>query len=240
MKVYAVSDLHLSGLMDKPMNIFGEGWEGHFEKIKADWESKVEKDDIVLIGGDTSWGMKIEEGLYDVNRLASFKGHKVFIRGNHDFWWSAISRVREGAPDPTFHFLQNDCVKIGKVIIAGSRGWACPGSSDFGEHDETIYKREAERFRLAFHTVEKVRQEGDLLVALIHYPPTGVKKEDTLFTELFEANRVDKVVFGHLHGSGYFPLKFEKNGIEYFLTSCDKAKFSLTEVAQILDSDNTL
>ncbi len=230
MKVFAISDLHLSGLADKPMNIFGEGWEGHFEKIKDDWEEKVSDDDIVLIGGDTSWGMKLEEGLYDVASLASLKGKKVFVRGNHDYWWSAISRVRGGAPDNSFFFLQNDCVKLGNVIIAGSRGWTCPGSADFTEHDMTLYLREAERFRLAFREVQKMRGEGDTLLVLMHYPPTGVKKEDTLFTQLFEENGVDKVVFGHLHGSVYYPLKTEKNGIEYLLTSCDKTKFSLTEI----------
>lgn len=231
MKVFAISDLHLSGLMEKPMDIFGEGWEGHFEKIKTDWQKKVSEEDIVLIGGDTSWGMKLEEGLFDVRSLSSLKGMKVFIRGNHDYWWSGITRVRAGAPDHTFRFLQNDCVRIGKYVVAGSRGWACPGSADFSEHDMTLYKREAERFRLAFAQVKNVRQEGDELIALIHYPPMGVKREDTLFTRLFEENGVNKVVFGHLHGSGYYPLRTEKNGITYYLTSCDKTKFSLTEIS---------
>lgn len=230
MKVYAISDLHLSGLADKPMDVFGPGWEGHFEKIKADWESKVTEEDVVLIGGDTSWGMKLAEGMYDVASLAPLKGQKVFIRGNHDYWWNGITRVRASAPDESFHFLQNDCIKIGKYIVAGSRGWSCPGSADFAEHDMTLYLREAERFRLAFAEVQKVRQEGDILIALIHYPPFNVKKEDTLFTKLFEENGVNKAVFGHLHGNGYFPLRSEKNGIVYYLTSCDKAKFSLTEI----------
>ncbi len=230
MKVFTISDLHLSGLADKPMNIFGEGWEGHFEKIKADWAKKVTDGDIVLIGGDTSWGMKLEEGLYDVASLAPLKGSKVFVRGNHDYWWNGISRVRAGAPDRSFYFLQNDCVKIDNLIITGSRGWTCPGSADFTEHDRALYLREAERLRLAFREVEKVRLKGDRLIVLMHYPPTGLKKEDTLFTELFEENGVEKVVFGHLHGSVYYPLKSEKNGIEYYLTSCDKSKFYLTEI----------
>ena len=230
MKVFAISDLHLSGLADKPMNIFGEGWEGHFEKIKADWAKKVTDGDIVLIGGDTSWGMKLEEGLYDIASLAPLKGSKVFVRGNHDYWWNGISRVRAGAPDRSFYFLQNDCVKIDNLIITGSRGWTCPGSADFTEHDRALYLREAERLRLAFREVEKVRLKGDRLIVLMHYPPTGLKKEDTLFTELFEENGVEKVVFGHLHGSVYYPLKSEKNGIEYYLTSCDKSKFYLTEI----------
>ncbi len=230
MKVWAISDLHLSGLKDKPMDVFGPGWEGHFEKIKADWESKVAAEDVVLIGGDTSWGMKLEEGLYDVASLAPLPGRKVFIRGNHDYWWNAITRIRDRRPDDAFYFLQNDCVKLGNVIVAGSRGWSVPGSADYTEHDEALYRREAERFKLAFAQVGKVRQEGDVLIALIHYPPFNIKKEDTLFTALFEENRVDKVVFGHLHGAGFFPLKCEKGGIEYILTSCDKVKFSLVQI----------
>lgn len=228
MKLFAVSDLHLSGMADKPMNVFGPEWEGHFEKIKADWEKKVSDDDLVLIGGDTSWGMKLEEGLFDLKSLLTLKGKKVVVRGNHDYWWNGISRVRAGAPELVF--LQNDCVKIGKFVIAGSRGWTCPGSADFCEHDETLYRREAERFRLAFRETEKVLCEGDELVVLMHYPPMNVKKEDTLFTQLFEENKVKKVVFGHLHGAGYYPLKSEKNGIEYFLTSCDKLRFTLAQI----------
>ena len=228
MKLFAISDLHLSGLVEKPMDMFGPEWEGHFEKIKADWESKVSDEDIVLIGGDTSWGMKLEEGLYDVRSVLPLKGKKVFVRGNHDYWWNGISRVRAGAPEAVF--LQNDCVKIGKYVIAGSRGWTSPGSADFTEHDMTLYLREAERFRLAFKEAEKIISEGDELIVLMHFPPMGVKKEDTLFTRLFEEKGVKKVIFGHLHGAYYFPLKTERNGIEYFLTSCDKLHFTLAQI----------
>lgn len=230
MKVFAISDLHLSGKADKPMNIFGAGWEGHFDKIKADWRNKVSDGDIVLLGGDTSWGMYLDEGMFDIQSLASLPGKKVLIRGNHDFWWNGITRVRAAAPDDTFTFLQNDCVKIGNFIIAGSRGWTCPGSADFTERDMSLYLRESERFKLCFQEVKKVRTEGDTLLALIHYPPFNVKLEDTLFTKLFEENKVDKVVFGHLHGAVYFPFKAEKNGIQYYLTSCDKTHFTLTQI----------
>ncbi len=230
MKVFAISDLHLSGKADKPMNIFGAGWEGHFDKIKADWRNKVSDEDIVLLGGDTSWGMYLDEGMFDIQSLASLPGKKVLIRGNHDFWWNGITRVRAAAPDDTFTFLQNDCVKIGNFIIAGSRGWICPGSADFTERDMSLYLRESERFKLCFQEVKKVRTEGDTVLALIHYPPFNVKLEDTLFTKLFEENKVDKVVFGHLHGAVYFPFKAEKNGIQYYLTSCDKTHFTLTQI----------
>lgn len=227
MKIYAISDLHLSGAADKPMDVFGAGWENHFEKIKSDWDKKVADDDIVLICGDVSWGTTLDEGLYDLRSLVGLKGRKIFIRGNHDFWWNGISRLRGAAPDDSFFFLQNDCVKLGNFIICGSRGWACPGSPDYTDHDEKLYLREAERFKLCFNQVAKMRGEGDRVIALIHYPPFSQKSPDTLFTKLFVENGVEKVVFGHIHGEAYFPFRTVKNGIEYVLSSCDKVGFSL-------------
>ena len=230
MNVYAISDLHLSGKADKPMDIFGVGWEGHLNKIKDDWKAKVKDEDIVLLSGDTSWGTTLEEGVYDLAELRELKGKKVFIRGNHDYWWNGISKLRRAAPDENFYFLQNDCVKFGNVIICGSRGWSCPGSADYTEHDEKLYLREAERFRLCFRQVESIRQEGDVLLAMIHYPPMGLKLQPTLFTKLFEENGVDKVIFGHIHGEAYFPFRTVRGGIEYILTSCDKVDFTLQKI----------
>lgn len=209
------------------MDVFGAGWEGHFEKIKNDWQNKVAEDDIVLLCGDTSWGTKLEEGVFDLNSLKGLKGRKVFVKGNHDYWWNGISKLRDAAPDDTFYFLQNDCVKFGNILICGSRGWSCPGSSDYTEHDEKLYLREAERFKLCFKEVEKVREEGDILIVMTHYPPMGLKLQDTLFTKLFEENGADKVVFGHIHGQSFFPFRTVKGGIEYVLTSCDKVGFAL-------------
>ncbi len=230
MNIYAISDLHLSTTSDKPMDIFGTGWEGHFEKIKSDWLAKVGPDDIVLISGDISWAMKLSDALVDLQTLADLPGKKVFIRGNHDYWWNGITKLRDSAPNDSFVFLQTDAVKIGKYVIVGSRGWTCPGSNDYTEQDQKLYLREAERFRLAFLDADKLVQEGDTKIALIHYPPFNAKKEDTLFTQLFEQNGVDKVVFGHIHGSFYFPLKTEKNGVEYILASCDKVGFNLIKI----------
>ena len=212
------------------MHVFGGNWEGHFEKIKKDWLETVTDEDAVLISGDISWAMKLSDALPDLQQLAALPGKKVFIRGNHDFWWNGITKLRDSAPNDSFIFLQTDAVKIGEFVFVGSRGWSCPGSPDFSEQDEKLYHREAERFRLAFADADKLFCEGDKKVALIHYPPFNVKKEDTLFTQLFEENKVDKVVFGHIHGAAYFPLRCEKNGIEYNLASCDKIGFKLIKI----------
>ncbi len=230
MNVYAISDLHLSTTSDKPMDVFGGNWEGHFEKIKEDWLSVVKEEDVVLIAGDISWAMKMEDALVDLRALAELPGKKVFIRGNHDYWWNGITKLRDNAPNDSFYFLQTDAVKIGDLVVVGSRGWTCPGSSDYTEQDNKLYLREAERFRLAFLDAEKLYREGDKKIALIHYPPFSLKQEETLFTELFEKNGVQKAVFGHIHGAAYFPLKTEKRGVEYILTSCDKVAFRLVKI----------
>ncbi len=230
MKIFAISDLHLSSNSDKPMDVFGESWRNHFGRIKESWESLVGDDDIVLLSGDTSWGTKIEEGIEDLKLLTPLKGKKVFIRGNHDYWWNGITKLRRGAPDDAFYFLQNDCVRFDGVVICGSRGWTCPGATDFTDDDLKLYKREAERFKLCFQEVNKVKKEGDKLIALIHFPPFSPKIPDSDFTRLFEENGVEKVIFGHIHGKTYFPLRTQKNGIEYLLTSCDKLDFNLLRI----------
>lgn len=230
MNIYAISDLHLSTTSNKPMDVFGVNWEGHFEKIRADWLQKVQAEDVVLIAGDISWAMKLSDGLTDLRTLADLPGKKVFIRGNHDFWWNGITKLREAAPNDTFFFLQTDSVRIGEFVFVGSRGWTCPGCAEYTEQDRKLYVRESERFSLALADAEKIAQEGDRKIALIHYPPFGGKKEETLFTELFEKHGVEKVVFGHIHGATFFPMRTEMNGVEYWLTSCDKTNFQLVKI----------
>lgn len=230
MKFFAIGDLHLSGKNPKPMNIFGDNWTGHFERISADWKAKVREGDVVLLAGDHSWAMSFEDGLYDLNRIADLPGEKVLIRGNHDYWWNGITKLRASKPDEHFFFLQNDFVRFGNVLFVGSRGWSCPGSADYDAQDEKIYKRETERFRIALELAQKDRTDGDMLVALMHYPPFTIHREDTLFTRLFEHYGVHTVVFGHIHGAQPFPLYTQKNGIEYILTSCDKRAFTLTQL----------
>lgn len=230
MNIYAISDLHLSNTADKPMDIFGGNWEGHFEKIKADWLQRVTPQDIVLIAGDISWAMKLEDALVDLQTLADLPGKKVFIRGNHDYWWNGITKLRDQAPNDSFVFLQTDSVKIGDFVIVGSRGWTCPGSADYTEQDKKLYLREGERFRLALADGAKKQTNGEKMLAMIHYPPFNLTKEGTLFTDLFEEYGVEKVVFGHIHGAAYFPLKTELRGVEYIMTSCDKLQFRLEKI----------
>lgn len=230
MKIFAISDLHISTTTDKPMDVFGGNWVNYLEKITTDWNLKVADDDVVLIGGDLSWAMDIGDAKIDIDTLKDLKGKKVIIKGNHDYWWSAISRVRDILPQ-NFFALQNDSIKFGNIVICGSRCWSVPGSPDFKEHDNKIYLRETERLKLSLKNAKEKLEEGDKLIALIHYPPFNSKREDTLFTKIFEEFNVDTVVYGHLHGKNVRADKLViKNNIKYYLTSCDQVENKLVEI----------
>jgi len=230
MTIYAISDLHLSTTTDKPMNVFGSKWDNYVEKIIADWNEKVTDEDIVLIAGDISWAMELSDAMKDLEQFAALKGKKVFIRGNHDYWWKSLTKIRAAAPE-NFYFLQNDAIKIGDVVICGSRGWTVEGSADFTAEDKKLYLRENERLRLALNCATKLRQDGDKLIVMIHFPPFNVKREQSLYTALFEQYKADKVVYGHLHGKDCkADLYLKMNDIEYYLTSCDQVGNKLTVI----------
>ena len=95
MDIYAISDLHLQGGADKPMNVFGPQWEGHFDRIRRDWRDKVSEDDVVLLPGDISWAMQTEDAMEDLRSIGELPGRKILLRGNHDYWWCGISRLRD-------------------------------------------------------------------------------------------------------------------------------------------------
>lgn len=230
MKIFAISDLHLSISTNKPMDIFGGNWVNYMDKIRQDWVNKVTDEDLVLIGGDISWAMNIDDAKIDLEYLADLPGKKILIKGNHDYWWSGIGKVRDILPY-NFYALQNDSIRFDGVVICGSRCWSVPGSPDFNEQDRKIYLRETERLKLSLKDCQKLKQDGDKVIALIHYPPFNVHRENTLFTDIFEEYKVDKVVYGHLHGKNVRSDKLvKKNGIEYYLTSCDQVDNILTEI----------
>lgn len=230
MKIFAISDLHMSTSGTKPMDVFGANWANYMQKITDDWNKKVSDDDVVLIAGDISWAMQLDDAVIDLNSIAHLKGKKVLIRGNHDYWWKSLSRIRQSLP-PNFFVLQNDCIKFDNIVICGSRGWTVEGCSDFTSEDKKLYLREGERMRLALSASEKVRAEGDKLIVMIHFPPFNVRRENSIFTDMFENAGVNAVVYGHLHGKESRTDKvLNKNGIDYYLTSCDLVDFSLTEL----------
>ena len=149
MKVFAISDLHLSFQCDKPMDVFGENWANYEQRIMNDWNSKVGDDDVGIIAGDISWAMRMAETEKDFEYIGKLKGTKIIVRGNHDYWWSTITKVRENLPVGV-HALQNDSLKVGDTAFAGTRGWKVPerNKSQSGE-DKKIFNREVLRFEMS-------------------------------------------------------------------------------------------
>jgi predicted phosphohydrolase len=226
MKIYTVSDLHLPGNMDKTMDMFGLRWQGHFEKIKEDWLNKVTDDDVVLIAGDISWAMNLDQAMGDLDMIGSLPGKKLLIRGNHDFWWSSVSRVRERLKENTF-VLQNDAIKIGNYVFAGTRGWMDSNSED----DKKIFQREQIRLELTLSSAKKLMDENSVLITMLHYPPVINKTKFNQFCPVMEEYGVKYCVYGHLHGVDLKEAEpIENNGITYILSSCDMIDFKLREV----------
>ncbi|MBR4406862.1 MAG: metallophosphoesterase [Clostridia bacterium] len=230
MKIFAISDLHLSFGSNKPMDVFGGHWENYLEKITEDWNKKVSDEDVVLIAGDISWAMKLEDTKEDFEFLGKLKGHKVIIRGNHDYWWSSISAVRSVLPEKVYA-IQNDAIKFGDYIICGTRGWTVPEAEFETPHDEKIYKREVIRLELTLQTAKRLQTNNEKIICMLHYPPTNTRRQPNEMTALIEKYGVSSVVFGHLHGKKVrADLTYTYNNITYHLTSCDLLQNTLVEI----------
>lgn len=230
MSVFAIGDLHLSfgEAVKKPMDIFGGQWVNHPQRIKESWEELVTEADTVIIPGDISWGLKLEEAVPDLSWIAGLPGQKVLLKGNHDLWWSSLTKLSR--LETSLHFVQNQCYEGDGFIVCGSRGWICPGATGFTAQDRKIYERELGRLKLSLEAgrkaMEQAEQEGrkPVLIGALHYPPTNETMDSSGFMDLFEEYGAKKVIYGHLHGAEAFRngLQGVKGSIEYILTSCDK------------------
>lgn len=226
MSIYAIADLHLSfdERIAKPMDIFGDRWANHADRVREEWLARICPEDTVLIAGDISWGLRLDEAMADLEWIHGLPGHKVIIKGNHDLWWTSIGKLNGLYEDITF--LQNHCYVVPDtgIAICGTRGWICPGTSGFDEHDRKIYERELLRLQ---YSLDDAKQTGaEKLIAALHYPPTNDKMQPSGFTEMLSSYGVSECVYGHLHGAEIFRngLKGTLNGVRYRLISLDYVK----------------
>lgn len=239
MRIFTIADLHLSfGIPSKSMSIFGDAWKDHPKVLAEKWDSLISPEDIVLIPGDISWAMKIDQAAPDLAWIDARPGMKVLIRGNHDYWWDSISKVRKALPQ-SLKAIQNDSLVIGDIVIAGSRLWDSSEYSfssiiDFKENsaskknhdlstpeeDEQLFIRELQRLEMSLQSMPK---NAKLKIAMTHYPPIGLDLAPSRASTLLETYGVSLCVFGHLHGirAGTPPLFGEARGVRYVLASCD-------------------
>ena len=230
MTIYAIGDLHLPGGDDKPMEVFGAHWEGHWQKIKQDWLERVGEKDIVLIPGDISWAMQLEHAVEDLRAIGELPGRKILMRGNHDYWWSSITRIRDLLPEGMYA-LQNDALMLDGVVFCGSRGWTIPQTSGDTE-TARLYAREVLRMRMSLERAQKMAQ-GAPIVALTHFPPLGEGGVKTEISALMTEFRVSDVVYGHLHGASVKTAFYgESDHVNYHFVACDGLGFKLHVVRE--------
>lgn len=226
MKLFTIGDLHLSKANPKPMDMFGDNWVDHFQKIKEDWQNRVEDHDVVVIPGDISWAMKLEDAKLDLDAIDELPGKKIIIRGNHDYWWQSLNKVKSILP-PSIMALQNDFIEFDDFVICGTRGWNVPGSTEFSTDDLKIYNREVARLDLSLsgYTGEKEK------IVFFHFPPFSDVICENEMIEVLQKYKVKQAFYGHIHGYG---LKFIKQGnifnIDFHCVSCDGLDFKLYEI----------
>lgn len=223
MGLFAIADLHFGFSVEKPMSIFGAHWEGHSEKIINNWRREVSKEDTVLIPGDISWGMKEEEAAADLEVIQDLPGRKIFLEGNHDYWWKSAAKLERKYEG--MRFLKNDCDLYENVFICGTRGWLCPNDSHFTAQDKKLYEREQIRLRLSLDSA--MRKGAEEILLMMHFPPMNDKQENSAFLDIISEYPISHVVYGHLHGKSSHDngIKGEKKGIFFHLVSADYLDF---------------
>ena len=236
MSIYVIGDLHLSFKNPKPMNIFGDNWDNHEEKIKQDWLLKVKEEDTVVLAGDFSWAMKIEDALEDFQYINELPGKKILLKGNHDYWWTTITSMRKFLSEhnlKNIDFLYNNSFEVEDKILCGTRGWSL--SIEDTVEDKKIIDREVGRLNLSINDAIKRFGDKKEIIAFLHYPPITqaniLKNESSPFIDILRQNKIKKCYYGHLHGSS---IKDAVNGnigeIELKLISADGVDFKLQKI----------
>lgn len=229
MRVFAISDLHLSFGVDKPMDIFGPQWAGHADKIRLSWDSRITDEDWVLVGGDTSWGLSMAEAQPDLDWLGERPGQKILIKGNHCTWWSSLKKVR-AALHESVHPLHNNAIRMPDgTVVVGARLWDPPDAPWADERAGKIFERELGRLQLSIDAGHKL--DPKRMIALIHYPPKYIGGRETPAVPLLKRAGVTHCIYGHLHGKDLqYGFQGEADGIRYFLVSCDNIDFQPIEL----------
>ena len=223
MALYAIGDLHLSLANDKPMDVFGDKWKDHAEKLKQGFSGLTERD-LTVLCGDLSWAMDLDEALTDFRYIDALPGKKILLKGNHDYWWSTATKAKklfQANGLESLDILNNNCFFYGDYALCGTRGWFYEEEKG-GEHDKKIMRREIMRLETSL----KAAGEREKLVFL-HYPPLYQNYRCEEILALLKEHNVRLCCYGHIHGKGCRgAFTGWHDGTEYKLVSADAVNFS--------------
>ncbi len=225
MALFTIADLHLPLGIDKPMDVFGRMWENYVERLADNWQSVVAPDDTVVIPGDFSWATYIEQSEKDFDYLNNLNGIKILLKGNHDYWWTTMSKLNKFVSKyDNVSFLQNNAFMYKNTAICGTRGWNFPGTASFSAEDGKIYARELQRLELSLNASKAY--SPDEIIVFTHYPPIGRNAYMTSFAKILEEWNVKMCIYGHLHAASHQnAVEGVINGVEYRLVSSDYVQF---------------
>ena len=223
MALYAIADLHLSFGTNKKMDLF-DGWSNYTDRLKNNWEKLVKQDDTVVIAGDLSWALKLEETHEDFKFLDRLPGKKILIKGNHDYWWGTKKKIGTYLSENGFNsitILFNDAIKVENVVVCGTRGWSydCTQSEDI-----KILKREVGRLQTS---IQKGKEMGQEPIVFLHYPPVFGDYECEEIMSVLINNEIKKCYYGHIHGKNTArkAITGEYKGINFYMISADNTGF---------------
>lgn len=233
MSIYGISDLHLSFGTNKPMNVFGKVWHNYEDKIKTNWQNSVSHEDFVIIAGDISWATYLSEAKKDFEYINDLPGNKIILKGNHDYYFDTKTKLENFFKENNMDnicILQNNAIDTDEYIVCGARGW---GDIDNNQKDyEKLLKRESIRLRLSLTEGIKLKEKyikmgiEKKILAVMHFPPFNLE-----FQKILEEFKVNKCIYGHLHGYGHSKIKEGIiNGVEYVMVSCDYTNFNVVKL----------
>lgn len=222
MSIFALGDTHLSFSSDKPMNVFS-GWQNYEERLKKNWEKTVSDCDTVVVAGDISWSMSLENAREDLAFLDSLPGTKLLMKGNHDYWWATKTKAERFFEEngfKTLKILHNNAYRVGDFSLCGSRGWFFDASD---ANDKKVILREAKRLQIS---IDEAKKLGGEIIVFLHYPPlmtTGVCEE---MIEVLERNEIRRCFYAHLHGASCLnAITGDVGNVNYSLISADHLEF---------------
>ena len=221
MALYAIGDLHLSLAVNKSMEVFGPAWENYVSRIESSL-SQLTAEDVLILAGDTSWGMSMAEAEADFRFLEQFPCKKILLKGNHDYWWSTVSKMSAFFAEKgftTFEFLHNNCQFYGEHALCGTRGWFF--EEDQKPHNAKVLNREVGRLETSLKAAE-----GKPIWCFLHYPPLyqGYRCQEII--DLMERYGVTRCYYGHLHGGSHrLAVSGVQGKVEYHLVAADYLGF---------------